>query len=201
MTILYPVHSGLYVNLTNKCPCSCTFCIRQNADHVYDETEPLWLEHEPSFEEVKTAFKNTDVSDYNEIVFCGYGEPTEALDRLLETAAFVKKEYKLPVRLNTNGLGNLVNKKNIAPLFKDLIDTVSISLNSSDPDLYLKSVRPIFKEKAFPAMLDFAKECKKYVPTVVMTTVSTTISKEDEEKCAELCKELGVKYRIREFVS
>ena len=94
-----------------------------------------------------------------------------------------------------------MNKKNIAPLFKDLIDTVSISLNSSDPDLYLKSVRPIFKEKAFPAMLDFAKECKKYVPTVVMTTVSTTISKEDEEKCAELCKELGVKYRIREFVS
>lgn len=199
MTILYPVSTGLYVNLTNRCPCSCTFCIRQNADHVYDESEPLWLEHEPTFEEVKEALKKENLENFSELVFCGYGEPTEALDVLLKTAAYVKKEYKIPIRINTNGLGNLINKKDIAPLFKDLIDTVSVSLNSSNPELYEKTVRPVFKEKAFPALLDFSQECKKYVKNVVLTTVHTTISEEDEKQCAALCEKLGVKYRIREY--
>lgn len=201
MTILYPVKTGLYVNLTNRCPCACTFCIRMNDDKVYDEPDSLWLEHEPSFEEVKNAFSKQDMSRYTEVVFCGYGEPTQALDILLQTARFVKETYSLPTRLNTNGLGSLIHKKDIAPLFKDLIDCVSVSLNSSDPDIYLERVRPVFKEKAFPAMLDFAKECTKYVPNVTMTTVHTTISEQDEQQCAVLCKNLGVNYRIREFVS
>ena len=103
MTIVYGVKSGLYVNLTNRCPCACTFCIRKNADKVYEEPDTLWLEHEPSFSEVRSAFEAQDMSRYTEVVFCGYGEPTEALDVMLETAAFVKEHYKIPVRLNTNG--------------------------------------------------------------------------------------------------
>jgi len=200
MTILYPVKTGLYVNLTNRCPCACTFCIRKNDDKVYDEPDSLWLEHEPSIEEVKNAFSKQNMKNYSEVVFCGYGEPTEALDTLLQTARFVKKTYDLPTRLNTNGLGNLINEKDVPPLFKGLFDSVSISLNSSSPQIYLERIRPKFKEKAYPAMLDFAKECTKFVPDVTMTTVHTTISEQDEEQCAKLCKELGVNYRIREFV-
>ncbi|MBQ5449823.1 MAG: radical SAM protein [Treponema sp.] len=200
MTILYPVKTGLYVNLTNRCPCACTFCIRNNADKVYDEPDSLWLEHEPSFEEVKAAFAKEDMTRYTEVVFCGYGEPTEALETLLQTARFVKETYALPTRLNTNGLGSLINKKDIAPLFKGLFDAVSISLNSSSEEIYLERIRPIFKEKAYPAMLEFARECKKYVPDVTMTTVHTTITEQDEEECTRICKELGVNYRIREFV-
>ncbi len=200
MTILYKVGNNLYVNLTNRCPCSCTFCIRQGGDSVYEETEPLWLEHEPTFDEVKDAFAKQDMAQYNEVVFCGYGEPTEALDTLLATAEWVKATYRKPTRLDTNGLGNLVNGRDITPLLKGKFDTVSISLNSSNSEIYLERVRPKYNAASYPAMQEFARNAAKYVPNVVLTTVSSTISKEDEAACAELCRQLGVKYRIREYV-
>ncbi len=200
MKITYPVHTGLYLNLTNRCPCACNFCIRQKAEKFYVE-DSLWLDHEPDFEEVKKALFAEDLNKYNEFVFCGFGEPTEALDLLLQTAKFLKSvKSDTPVRINTNGLGNLINKKDITPLFEGIIDAVSISLNSSDAEIYEKNVNPIFKEKAHPAMLDFAREAVKHVPSVTMTTVATTITHEDEEKCRELCEQLGVKYRIRQMI-
>ena len=94
----------------------------------------------------------------------------------------------------------LIHQKDITPLFKGLIDAVSISLNSSDPVIYEERVRPKFGEISHSAMLDFARNAAKYVPNVTMTTVSTTITKEDEEACQKLCGQLGVKYRIREFI-
>jgi TatD family-associated radical SAM protein len=131
------------------------------------------------------------------VVFCGFGEPTEALDVLLETARFVKEKYQKPIRINTNGLGSLVNGKDIAPLFAGLIDTVSISLNTPDPAKYHALVRPKFGEQSFDAMLAFAREVKTYVPHVVMTTVATTLTAEEEAQCAQICADLGVTYRIR----
>ena len=199
MKIVYPVHSGLYFNLTNRCPCACTFCIRQRNEKFYVE-DSLWLDHEPSFEEVKSALLAEDLEKYSEFVFCGFGEPTEALDVLLETARFLKEKTDKPIRINTNGLGNLINKKDITPLFEGLIDAVSISLNSSDPKIYAERVRPKFGEKSHSAMLDFARCAVKHVPNVTMTTVSTTITKEDEENCRKICESLGVKYRIRELI-
>lgn len=196
MTILYEVHEGLYVNLTNRCPCACTFCLRQTMDRV-GKSDSLWLVRDPTFEEVKAEFGKLDMSKYKEVVFCGFGEPTEALDVLLQTARFVKDTYGTPIRINTNGLGNLVNGRDIAPLFEGLIDTVSISLNTPDAEEYNKLVRPVFGIRSFRAMLDFARECTKYVPNVVLTTVDTTLTKEEEEKCAQICRDLGVRYRIR----
>ena len=196
--ILYKVYNSLYINLTNKCPCACTFCERQFHDRV-GESDSLWLDHEPTFDEVKEAFDKVNVDDFDEIVFCGFGEPTEAFTVLKETAAFIKENYKKSVRINTNGLGNLVNGRNIAPELEGLIDTVSISLNTPNEDEYLKVVRPKFGRESFKALLDFASEAKKYVNQVIMTTVSTTISKADEEKCADICKALGVTYRIRPY--
>lgn len=200
MTIVYPVHEGLYINLTNRCPCACTFCIRQSADSVHG-SDPLWLDHEPSVAEVTAALRAQDMRAYKEVVFCGYGEPTERLDALLEIASFVKETYGLPVRINTNGLGNLIHQKDITPLFAGKIDALSISLNSSDPAIYEKTVRPRFKEKAYPALLEFAQNAARYVPRVVLTTVATTITPEDEESCRALCARLGVTYRIRAFVA
>ena len=92
MTILYELHDNLYINLTNRCPCSCTFCLRQNREDM-GTSDSLWLEHEPSFEEVAAEFENFDMDRYHEIVFCGFGEPTEALDVLLKTAPFHQSEY------------------------------------------------------------------------------------------------------------
>ncbi len=200
MKIVYPVHTGLYLNLTNRCPCACTFCIRQKNEKFYVQ-DSLWLEHEPNFEEVKAALLAEDLNKYSEFVFCGFGEPTEALDLLLETAKFLKSNTDKPIRINTNGLGKLINKKNIAPLFEGIIDAVSISLNSSDAKIYESNVRPIYKEEAYPALIEFTREVRKYVPNVTMTTVSTTITHEDEENCRKLCEQLGVKYRIREFIN
>ena len=198
MTILYKVHNNLYVNLTNKCPCACTFCLRQTRDHMED-SGVLWLEKEPTVDEVIADFANFNMDDYDEVVFCGFGEPTERLDVLLEVAAYVKKTYNKPTRINTNGLGNLVNGRDITPELKGLIDTVSISLNTPNKERYYELTRSKFGIGSFDAMIDFAREAVKYVPHVVMTTVATTITKEEEAECQRICDNIGVKYRIRPF--
>ena len=196
MTILYEVHGNLYVNLTNKCPCACTFCLRQTRDHM-EESDSLWLEHDVTEEELLEALKNTDPGHYSEVVFCGFGETTENLGVLLAGAAYIKEHWHLPVRINTNGLGSLVNGTDIAPKLAGLVDTVSISLNTPNADRYHELVRSQFGDQAFQAMLDFAKDGAQYVPHVVMTTVDTTLTKDEEKQCQEICDRLGVKYRIR----
>lgn len=199
MTILYEVHNNLYINLTNQCPCSCTFCLRTTRDSMDHGEHPLWLDHEPSFEEVTDAFQEFDLSKYNEIVFCGFGEPTEKISLLIQVASYIRNHYDNPIRLNTNGLGNLIAGHSIVSELAGLIDTVSISLNHPDKDKYLSLVRSRYGELSYQAMLDFAAECTHYITNVVMTTVATTITTNEEQQCAALCKELGVTYRIRPF--
>ncbi len=199
MTIVYRVHDNLYVNMTNRCSSSCVFCLRNTRDRMDQEKGSLWLSHEPSVEEVKQAFEKEDMSQYREVVFCGFGEPTERFDDLLTIAAFVKERYQKPIRINTNGQGNLINKRDIVPEMKGLVDVISISLNTPNEDRYHELVRSRFGDQAFQAMLDFAKEAKEYVPQVILSTVETTITKEEEKECQKICDDLGVTYRIREF--
>ena len=196
MTILYEVHNNLYVNLTNKCPCSCTFCLRQTRDHM-ENSGTLWLEHEPSTEEIIAEFENFDMNKYSELVFCGFGEPTERIDVLLEIAKYAKNKFNIKTRINTNGLGNLVNQKDITASLSGLIDTVSISLNTPNKERYFELTRSIFGIESFDAMIDFARKATEYVPNVVMTTVATTITREEENECQKICDEIGAKYRIR----
>lgn len=198
MVILYEVHSGLYVNMTNKCPCACVFCLRQTKDEM-ENSGSLWLKREPTVEEVIDEFSKFDVKKYSEVVFCGFGEPTERLDDLLKVAEFVKKTYDIPIRINTNGLSDLIHQKNTAPMFEGLIDTVSISLNTPNRDRYFELTRSRFGIESFDAMLKFAENVKKYVKKVVLTTVSTTLTPEEEQECAKICRTLGVDYRIRPF--
>lgn len=196
MTILYEVYQNLYVNLTNRCPCDCVFCLRNTRESM-QESDSLWLLHEPDLKEVKNAFQAFDMDKYKELVFCGFGEPTEALDVLIESAHFVKENYFKPIRIDTNGLGNLINKKDILPLFKNLIDTLSISLNAPNAQKYFDIVRPSFGKDSYEAMLSFASKAVNYVPHVIMTTVKTTLSSSEEEECRKICEKLGVSYRIR----
>lgn len=196
MTVVYRVHNGLYVNLTNRCSCSCTFCLRNNADSVAGANS-LWLEREPTADEVLAALGGFDVENCDELVFCGYGEPTEALDVLAEVARRVKARWDVPIRVNTNGQGSLICGRDIAPELAGIVDTVSISLNTPDADRYLELTRSRFGERAWQGMLDFAREARAYVPHVVMTTVATTITPEEEARCQAICDELGVSYRIR----
>lgn len=198
MTILYEYHNNLYINLTNRCSSACVFCLRQTREEM-DGSGSLWLEHEPSYEEVIAEFSRFDMSKYKEVIFCGFGEPTERIDVLLQVAKYVKDNFRSKIRLNTNGQGNLINERDIVPELEGLIDCISISLNNPDPVKYQEIVRSVFGEKSFDAMIDFANEAKKYVPEVILSTVDTTISKEEEAKCKEICDSIGVTYRIREF--
>ena len=194
-TILYPYHGNLYVNLTNRCPCRCTFCLRQNRDEM-DGSGSLWLDHEPTAEEIKAEFKKFDLASFGELVFCGFGEPTERLDAVVEITKYVKENYDIPVRINTNGLSDLIHGRDTAADFAG-IDTVSISLNTPDREKYLSLTRSRFGIESFDAMLRFAGNVKNYVSKVVLSTVGTTITPEEEERCARICEELGVTYRIR----
>lgn len=197
-TILYAYHGNLYVNLTNRCPCRCTFCLRQTKDEM-DGSGSLWLEHEPAADEVKAELDGQNLSKYGELVFCGFGEPTERLDAIVEITKYVKaKNPTVPVRVNTNGLSDLINGRDTAADFAG-IDAVSISLNTPDPDEYLRLTRSKFGTGSFEAMLRFAGNVKKYVPKVTLSTVSTTITPQEEARCAAICRELGVTYRIRPF--
>lgn len=198
MEIVYKVHDNLYVNLTNRCPCACTFCLRQNTDSV-GESKSLWLEREPVFSEVQEAFSHFNVEQYGEIVFCGFGEPTEALPVLIQTAKYVKDKWNKPIRLNTNGLGNLIHKRDITPELSGIVDTVSISLNTPNEARYNEIVRSKFGEQSFKAMLDFAKCCTKHILNVVMSTVENTITKQEEDECKRICDSIGATYRIRQW--
>ncbi len=198
MTISYEVGDSLYLNLTNKCPCACTFCLRQNGDTAYG-SDPLWLEHTPSFEEITDNLSKRGLDKYKNIVFCGYGEPTCELEMLKKVAKWLKERTKTPLRLNTNGLSDLINHRETAPEFAGLIDVISISLNAPDEADYMAVTRPTFGEGSYGAMLKFAGEVKNYVPETVLTVVDI-IGEENVEKSRRVAESVGVKLRVREYI-
>ncbi|MDO5014896.1 MAG: TIGR04100 family radical SAM protein [Clostridia bacterium] len=199
MTIFYPGKDNMYINITNKCTCNCDFCVRLQNDSVMGN-DPLWLEHEPSFDEIKEAFdKITDKEQYKQFVFCGYGEPTVRLDLLLQVAKYIKEQTNAKIRVNTNGTSDLVYGKKTAPMFSKLIDSISISLNSYSSDSYDELCKPIY-ENTFDSIIEFAKEIKDYVPDVRFTVVDV-IGKEDIEKCKKIADQVGINLRVRHYIT
>ena len=197
-TIIYPVKNGLYANLTNRCPCSCTFCLRQNADGVQGSNS-LWLEREPTLDEIFSALDSWNLDAFDEFVFCGYGEPTERLDDLLKVAARVRSKSSVKIRVNTNGLADLIWGEKTACRFQGLVDVVSISLNACNKEDYLKLTRSKFGLQSYDAMLQYAQDCARYVSDVVMTIVDVVTSPEEQEMCRKICEERGLRLRIRPY--
>ena len=200
MTIVYRVGKGLYVNLTNRCPCACTFCIRQNGAGVYG-FDSLWLEREPTVAETIAAIEAADRTSCEELVFCGYGEPTERLDDLLAVARHVRTAFpQLLVRVNTNGLSDLIAGRPTAGLFDGLVDALSVSLNAPTAEEYVRLCRPKFGAVAYEALLRFAAEAKAHVPSVVMSVVGTADMTPDKiAACREVCSRIGVPLRVRTY--
>ena len=195
MTIFYPIGESLYVNLTNKCPCRCVFCVREEHETVGNNNS-LWLDHDPSMEEIKADLERFNLADYEEVVFCGFGEPMMRMDDLIETAKYIKSKKDIKTRINTNGLGDLIHEKNTAECIKDCIDSVSISLNAPDKESYCRVTRPKFGEQSFEAMLKFAEECRDCGINIAFSVVDE-ITPEEIEKSRELAESLGVKLRVR----
>ena len=113
----------------------------------------------------------------------------------------MKETYQKTIRINTNGLGNLIWNRDITPEFDGLVDVVSISLNTPNAERYHELVQSKFGDRSFDAMLDFAEKCTKHVGKVIMTTVDTTITKAEEEECRRICDRIGAVYRIRPWES
>lgn len=194
-SVLYDYGKGLYANITNRCPCRCSFCIRDMTEGL-GSADSLWLKREPSVEEVIDMLKEWKLENYDELVFCGYGEPTERLEELLEIAAWVKENTALKVRINTNGLADLIHGRDTAQELSGLIDTVSISLNQADREKYAALCRPEFGEAAFDAILKYTKDVQQYVPDVAMSVVGV-IPEEDIAACRQIAAGFGIDLRVR----
>lgn len=197
MTITYEVGSGLYVNVTNRCTNACEFCVRSVADGTYGE---LWLEKEPTCDEIFADISKRALNEYSELVFCGYGEPTLRLYDILAVAEKVKKISPIPIRINTNGHANLIYGCDVTPKLKRLIDCVSVSLNTSNAEEYEKVCHPAFGKGAFDALIDFAKAAKKYVPKVLFSVVRGSVPDEDIELCQKIADENQIPLKIREYI-
>ena len=170
--ILYVYNDQVYANITNKCDCNCTFCIRKQFDGVGD-ADTLWHKAEPSL---------------SEIIAC-------ALENLIASARYVKEKTSLPIRVNSNGLGNLYYKRDIVPQLAEVVDSISISLNEATAEKYEKVTRPSFPH-AYEAMLDFAEECGKLIPHTQLSIVDI-LPEEDIKACQRIADSRGVHLKVR----
>lgn len=193
--IVYTYGSGLYINMTNRCTNQCAFCVRQMIDGL-GGADSLWLEKEPSVEEVIRELDKFRVQDYEEVIFCGYGEPTIRLFDVLEVGRHIKAHTDTLVRINTNGLSDRIHKKRTAPFLEGAVDRLSVSLNEADAAAYNALCKPEFGEDSFDSILAFIKDAKQYVSHIAVSVVSC-IPKESIEKCRQIARELGADFKVR----
>ena len=197
MTITYTVGDSLYVNTTNRCSNSCDFCVRSHGEELYGD---LWLDREPTKEEILADIEARDLTAYPELVFCGYGEPTERLDDILWVCRAIKAKHSIKIRVNTNGHSDLINKRDTTPEFAGCFDTVSISLNCANAKSYQEVCHSEFGEASFDALIDFARRVKAYVPTVILSVVRGSIPDSDIDICQQIADGVGVTLRVREML-
>jgi len=190
--IAYPIRDALYLNITNRCSNRCTFCLRYSSPFVKGHF--LKLDHEPALDEIMQAIENP--APFREVVFCGYGEPTMRLDALKQVAAYLKQKGAR-VRLDTNGQGSLINRRNILPELEGLVDELSISLNTASPAQYNSMCRPSLGKEAYPAVIEFTKQAGATMGAVTLTAID--MPGIDLEACRKLADELGAGFRIRPF--
>ena len=201
MTISYEYEDCLYVNLTNRCDCACVFCLRANGHKGSIYADDLWLEHEPSREEILADLDKRDLSEWRELVFCGFGEPTYRLDDALWLIDELKKRGPVPpVRINTNGHANLIWGRDVTPELAGRFDVVSVSLNAPTAERYCALTRPRAGEAAWEALLDFTKKAARYVPDVCMTIVDKGLEPGELEACKALAESLGARLRVRAYI-
>ena len=198
-TYVYILDGKLYLNLTNKCSNACDFCVRNERTSYYGHY--LWLtKGEPTAEKVIAALNACgDLSRFKEAVFCGFGEPTYRMAELVAVCDYLH-EKGLSTRLNTNGQGSLVNKRDIVPELKGKIDLVNVSLNASCYEKYQKICRSQFREAGFDGMIEFAKSCKRQgVP--VRFSIVDCIGEDEVNACKALCQSLGIPLYIRDYIT
>ena len=200
-TLAYLLDGKIYINLTNRCTNDCIFCLRNDKDDVCGQT--LWLDNEDSTaKDVIDQFEKIYLkTPSEEVIFCGYGEPMLKFDVLKEVASYIKKNYPdIKIRVNTNGHANFVNKRNVVPELKGLVDEFSVSLNGATKEEYDEYSQPKFDE-AYEEMKKFIKACSDENISVVASVVEGYKGRHlNLEKCEKIANELGAKFRVREWI-
>ena len=197
-SIVYWLGNSIYLNITNKCPNRCYFCFRRFKNGVKEFK--LKLEKVPTIEEViEELQKLLNKNNWDEIVFCGFGEPLERLDVVLEVTRWVKKHSRKPVRVDTNGQGYLLNKgRDVVRELKDAgIGKVSVSLNAHNKEIYNEICKPTF-ENAYENVLEFIKRAKEAGLETEATAV--TVSEIEVSRVKEVAEKMGVKFLVREYI-
>lgn len=190
-TLVYDIGNKRYINLTNACTLECQFCPKNNGTikvHEYD----LQIKKQPSASDI--IIHLGDLSSVEEVVFCGYGESTLRLLPLLEIAAYVKSQG-IPVRVNTDGLGNLVHKRNILPDLASVVDALSISLNAQNEAVYNHHCHPR-KEGAYQAVRDFIRLAPKYINKVDVSAIDG-LEGVDIVECQRIAEASGAQFKRR----
>ncbi len=206
--VVYRFKHNLYVNLTNKCPNLCRFCIKNKWDMKFHEHNLSLEGQEPTAKQVLDAISD-DVSKngfFKGLVFCGYGESTLKLNEMVKICKFLKQQmsegkiHNFKIRLNTIGLGSLVADKDITEDLKGLIDEINISLNTADPDQWIALVRPQkkYQENGFDAVIDFIKKSTQTFDSTIVSGVD--LEEVDKDKLKKLAESLGAKFYLREFL-
>ena len=197
-TYVYELDGNVYINLTNKCSNGCEFCVRNERASYYGNY--LWIKHgDPTAEKVIAELEKKDVSAYKELVFCGFGEPTYKMGEMTAIAEYAHSRG-LKTRLNTNGQGNLINKRDIVPELKGKIDLVNVSLNAPDAESYQKICHSQYRLDAFPALVEFAKSCVKNGLACRFSVVDC-IGAEAVESCRRLAESEGVPLYVRKYIA
>lgn len=197
--ITYVIKNSLYINITNHCTNKCDFCVMERSGGDI-QIEDLTFEREPSLDDILFEVTSNNLNKYKEIVFCGYGEPTCRLYDMLSICKKIREITDTPIRVNTNGHASMIMGEDVAPLFKGLVDCVSISLNAPDSDTYARLCHPKFGENTYAGVLKFAREIVKYVPEVYLSVFGGSISEEDAFRCAEIAANIGVKFVVRNSI-
>jgi len=190
-TISYQIDDRLYLNITDRCTLVCAFCPK-TLGHPEVQGYNLSIDNRPTAKQIIAEIG--DPTRYAEIVFCGYGEPTLRLKVLLEVAHAVKEQGGR-VRINTDGLANLVHKRNVLPEMADCIDSISVSMNAQDESVYNRHCQPELAG-SFEAMLEFLKLAPNYIKDVTATALQG-LEGVDIPACEQLAEERGVKFRTR----
>ena len=193
---VYVVGNNLYINLTNRCSNRCEFCVRYYDNPIYGD---LWLQDEPTAENViLTIQQNFDLNQYDEVVFCGYGEPTYRWEAIKLICDYIHSQGK-KTRINTNGQGNKINGRDITQEMCQYIDSINVSLNATDSVKYDKICHSDYGLQAFDILIDFVCKCVQHQGNVCLSVVDC-IGEQEIAKAKQICDKIGCKLKVRELL-
>ncbi|MGI2257908.1 TatD family nuclease-associated radical SAM protein [Shewanella sp. GXUN23E] len=190
-TLVYDIRHSRYLNITGRCTLRCTFCPKQQGSTQVHEYQ-LKLDAQPKPDDLIPLLG--EVTDFEEYVFCGYGEPTLNLPTLLAVASEIKRRGGR-VRINTDGLGNLFHRRNILPQLAECTDALSVSLNAQNEALYRQHCQPRLAG-SWQAVNEFIRLAPQYIDKVEVSAIDG-LEGVDIEACRQIVEAAGCTFKHR----